>query len=65
MMCGCIVTDFAPRFAESGGAMPGWMMAGTSKMRQDIRPGHENAAATVNGLSTGGKLGKLLVAVTP
>ena len=64
-MCGCIVTDVAPRFAESGGAMPGWMMAGTLKTRPDIRPGLENAAATVKGLSTGGKLGRLLVAVTP
>jgi NADPH-dependent curcumin reductase CurA len=45
--------------------MPGWMMAGTLKTRQDIRPGLENAAAAVNGLSTGGKLGKLLVEVTP
>ena len=60
-----MVTDFSPRFAESGGAMPGWMMAGTLKTRQDIRPGHENAAAAVKGLSTGGKLGKRLVAVTP
>lgn len=64
-MCGCIVTDFAPCFAESRGTMPGWMMAGTLKTRQDIRPGLENAAATVNDLSTGGKLGKLLVEVTP
>jgi NADPH-dependent curcumin reductase CurA len=54
-MCGCIVTDF----------VPGWMMAGTLKTRQDIRPGLENAAATVKGPYTGGKLGKLLVEVTP
>ena len=45
--------------------MPGWMMAGKLKTRQDIRPGLENAEAAVKGLSTGGKLGRLLVAVTP
>jgi NADPH-dependent curcumin reductase CurA len=62
---GFIVTDFAPRFAESGAAMLGWMMEGKLKTRQDIRPGLENAATAVKDLYTGGNFGKLLVEVSP
>jgi len=62
---GFIVTDFAPRFAEGGAAMLGWMMEGRLKTRQDIRPGLENAATAVKELYTGGNFGKLLVEVTP
>jgi NADPH-dependent curcumin reductase len=62
---GFIVTDFAPRFAEAGAAMLGWMMEGRLKTRQDIRPGLENAANAVKDLYTGGNFGKLLVEVTP
>lgn len=62
---GFIVTDFAPRFAESGQALLGWMMAGKLKTRQDIRPGLENAATAVKDLYSGGNFGKLLVEVTP
>ncbi len=62
---GFIVTDFAPRFAESGQAMLGWMMEGKLKTRQDIRPGLENAATAVKDLYSGGNFGKLLVEVTP
>jgi hypothetical protein len=62
---GFIVTDFAPRFAESGQALLGWMMAGKLKTRQDIRPGLKNAATAVKDLYSGGNFGKLLVEVTP
>ena len=62
---GFIVTDFAPRFAESGAALLGWMMEGKLKTRQDIRPGLENAATAVKDLYSGGNFGKLLVEVTP
>ena len=62
---GFIVTDFAPRFAEAGMAMAGWMLAGKLKTRQDIRPGLEHAATAVKDLYTGGNFGKLLIEVTP
>jgi hypothetical protein len=62
---GFIVTDFAPRFAESGSALAGWMLGGQLKTRQDIRPGLENALSTVKELYTGGNFGKLLVEVSP
>ena len=62
---GFIVTDFAPRFAESGAALLAWMMEGKLKTRQDIRPGLENAATAVKDLYSGGNFGKLLVEVTP
>ncbi len=61
---GFIVTDFAPRFAEAGQALAGWMLEGRIKTRQDIRPGLENAAATVKDLYTGGNFGKLLIEVS-
>ncbi|KAB7647956.1 NADP-dependent oxidoreductase [Polymorphobacter fuscus] len=62
---GFIVTDFAPRFAESGQALLGWMLDGRLKTRQDVRPGLDNAARLVRELYTGGNFGKLLVEVTP
>jgi len=62
---GFIVTDFAPRFAESGSALAGWMLGGQLKTRQDIRPGLENAVSAVKELYTGGNFGKLLVEVSP
>ena len=62
---GFIVTDFAPRFAESAQALLGWMMEGKLKTRQDVRPGLENAATAVKDLYSGGNFGKLLVEVTP
>ncbi len=62
---GFIVTDFAPRFAESGMALAGWMLEGKLKTRQDIRPGLETAATAVKDLYSGGNFGKLLVEVTP
>jgi len=61
---GFIVTDFAPRFGESGAALAGWMLGGQLKTRQDIRPGLENAVATVRELYTGGNFGKLLIEVS-
>ena len=60
---GFIVTDFAPRFAESGQALAGWMLSGQLKTRQDIRPGLENAVGAVRELYTGGNFGKLLIEV--
>jgi NADPH-dependent curcumin reductase CurA len=60
---GFIVTDFAPRFGESGAALAGWMMSGQLKTRQDIRPGLENAVGAVRELYTGGNFGKLLIEV--
>jgi hypothetical protein len=60
---GFIVTDFAPRFGESGAALGGWMMSGQLKTRQDIRPGLENAVGAVRELYTGGNFGKLLIEV--
>ncbi|OSZ72845.1 NADP-dependent oxidoreductase [Sphingomonas sp. IBVSS1] len=61
---GFIVTDFAPRFGESGAALAGWMMSGQLKTRQDIRPGLENAVETVKELYSGGNFGKLLIEVS-
>jgi NADPH-dependent curcumin reductase len=61
---GFIVTDFAPRFAESGMALAGWMLEGSMKTRQDIRPGLGNAATAVKDLYTGGNFGKLMIEVT-
>ena len=58
---GFIVTDFAPRFGESGMALAGWMLGGQLKTRQDIRPGLENAVSAVKELYTGGNFGKLLI----
>lgn len=63
MIRGFIVTDFAARFAESGSALAGWMLEGRLKTRQDIRPGLENAVASVRELYTGGNFGKLLIEV--
>ena len=60
---GFIVTDFAPRFGESGSALAGWMLGGQLKTRQDIRPGLENAVETVKELYSGGNFGKLLIEV--
>ncbi len=60
---GFIVTDFAPRFAECGAALAGWMLAGQLKTRQDIRPGLENAVDAVKQLYSGGNFGKLLIEV--
>lgn len=60
---GFIVTDFAPRFGESGAALAGWMLGGQLKTRQDIRPGLENAVETVKELYSGGNFGKLLIEV--
>ncbi len=60
---GFIVTDFAPRFAECGAALAGWMLEGRLKTRQDVRPGLENAVASVRELYTGGNFGKLLIEV--
>ncbi len=62
---GFIITDFAPRFAEAGQALAGWMLGGQLKTRQDVRPGLENAVQLVKELYTGGNFGKLLVEVTP
>jgi len=61
---GFIVTDFAPRFGESGAALAGWMLSGQLKTRQDIRPGLENAVGAVRELYTGGNFGKLLIEVS-
>ena len=61
---GFIVTDFAPRFGESGMALAGWMLGGQLKTRQDIRPGLENAVSAVKELYTGGNFGKLLIEVS-
>ncbi|MBU6164750.1 MAG: NADP-dependent oxidoreductase [Alphaproteobacteria bacterium] len=61
---GFIVTDFAPRFGESGAALAGWMLGGQLKTRQDIRPGLENAVETVKELYSGGNFGKLLIEVS-
>jgi NADPH-dependent curcumin reductase CurA len=61
---GFIVTDFAPRFGESGMALAGWMLGGQLKTRQDIRPGLENAVETVKLLYSGGNFGKLLIEVS-
>jgi NADPH-dependent curcumin reductase len=61
---GFIVTDFAPRFGESGAALAGWMLGGQLKTRQDIRPGLENAVGAVRELYTGGNFGKLLIEVS-
>ena len=61
---GFIVTDFAPRFGEAAQALAGWMLSGKLKTRQDIRPGLENAAATVKDLYSGGNFGKLLIEVS-
>lgn len=60
---GFIVTDFAPRFAESVQALAGWMLEGKLKTRQDIRPGLERADQWVKLLYSGGNFGKLLVEV--
>lgn len=60
---GFIVTDFAPRFAECGAALAGWMLEGRLKTRQDVRPGLENAVSAVRQLYTGGNFGKLLIEV--
>lgn len=62
---GFIVLDFAPRFAEAGMALAGWMLEGRLKTRQDIRPGLEHAASAVKDLYTGGNFGKLLVQINP
>jgi NADPH-dependent curcumin reductase len=61
---GFIVTDFAPRFGESGMALAGWMLGGQLKTRQDIRPGLESAVETVKELYSGGNFGKLLIEVS-
>lgn len=61
---GFIVTDFAPRFAESFQALAGWMMEGKVKTRQDIRPGLDKANEHVKLLYSGGNFGKLLVEVS-
>ncbi len=61
---GFIVTDFAPRFGESGAALAGWMLGGQLKTRQDIRPGLEHAVETVKELYSGGNFGKLLIEVS-
>jgi NADPH-dependent curcumin reductase CurA len=60
---GFIVTDFAPRFGESGSALAGWMLSGQLKTRQDVRPGLENAVEMVKELYSGGNFGKLLIEV--
>jgi NADPH-dependent curcumin reductase len=61
---GFIMTDYAPRFPEAFQALAGWMLDGTVKTRQDIRPGLENARDSVKLLYSGGNFGKLLVEVS-
>ena len=61
---GFIVSDFGARYRESGAALAGWMLGGQLNTRQDIRPGLENAVATVRELYSGGNFGKLLIEVS-
>ncbi len=60
---GFIVSDFAPRFGEASMQLAQWWMGGQLKAKVDVRPGLENAVATVRDLYSGGNFGKLLVEV--
>ena len=62
---GFLIRDYAPRFAEGGAVMAGWMAEGKLTHREHIERGIENAYDAFMLLFSGGNDGKLILDVSP
>ena len=62
---GFLIRDYAPRFAEGGVEMAGWIDEGKIKFDEHIEHGVENAYESFMLLFSGGNKGKLILDVSP
>ena len=62
---GFLIRDYAPRFAEGGAVMAGWIAEGKLNHREHIEVGIENAFDAFMLLFSGGNQGKLILDVSP
>ncbi|MFN3469439.1 MAG: NADP-dependent oxidoreductase [Novosphingobium sp.] len=60
---GYLVMDYAPRFAEGGAVMAGWMAEGRLRIDEDVQEGLENAYDAFMRLFTGANTGKLVLKI--
>lgn len=60
---GYLVMDYAPRFAEGGAVMAGWMAEGRLRIDEDVQVGLENAYPSFMRLFTGANTGKLVLKI--
>ena len=62
---GFLIRDYAPRFAEGGAVMAGWMADGKLTHREHIEHGIENTYDAFMLLFSGGNSGKLILDISP
>ena len=60
---GYLIMDYAPRFAEGGAVMAGWMAEGRLRIDEDMQEGLENAYPAFMRLFTGANTGKLVLKI--
>lgn len=60
---GYLIMDYAPRFAEGGAVMAGWMAEGRLRIDEDVQEGLENAYDAFMRLFTGANSGKLVLKI--
>ncbi|WP_298285418.1 NADP-dependent oxidoreductase [Novosphingobium sp.] len=60
---GYLIMDYAPRFAEGGAVMAGWMAQGRLRIDEDVQEGLENTYDVFMRLFTGANTGKLVLKI--
>jgi len=60
---GFLIMSYAPRFAEAGAVMAGWMAEGKLRIDEDVQEGLENAYPAFMRLFTGANTGKLVLKI--
>ena len=60
---GYLIMDYAPRFAEGGAVMAGWMAEGKLRIDEDVQQGLENAYPAFMRLFSGANTGKLVLQI--
>ncbi len=60
---GFLIMSYAPRFAEAGAVMAGWMADGHLRIDEDVQVGLENAYPAFMRLFSGENTGKLVLKI--
>lgn len=60
---GFLIMSYAPRFAEAGAVMAGWMAEGKLRIDEDVQVGLENAYPAFMRLFSGANTGKLVLRI--
>jgi hypothetical protein len=60
---GFLIMDYAPRFAEGGAVVAGWIAEGRLRMDEDIQEGIENSYEAFMRLFSGANTGKLVLKI--